>query len=117
MDAVGSGLTGMSVLPLVRRDLGFIAFLTVMATALPFGLIFTGRLVSTCSRSSDSFGYRPTASCSMLAVSAIISLPVIAIFFVAKRQLRHTADTGQTGPSLAVAEHEANLVCEFACRT
>jgi hypothetical protein len=33
----------------------------------------------------------------MLVMSAITSLPVIAVFFVVKRQLWHTADARRTG--------------------
>jgi multiple sugar transport system permease protein len=88
-----------AVLPLVRRELGFIALLIVMATALPFWAhsveegwneSFLPFFAILGLPTYDSFA-------SILAVSAITSLPVIAIFFVAKRQLRHTADAGRTG--------------------
>src|SRR5436190_9944706 len=74
------GIYWYTVLPLVRRELGFIAFLTVMATALPFCINFTR---------SGAFPFvrLPTGDLfAMLAVSAIASLPVIAIFFIAIRR-------------------------------
>jgi multiple sugar transport system permease protein len=75
-----------AVLPLVRRDLGFIALLIVMATALPFWANLTAP-GGTAFRPFLEFLRLPThdSFSSMLAVSAITSLPVIAIFFAAKR--------------------------------
>jgi multiple sugar transport system permease protein len=74
------------VLPLVRRDLGFITFLIVMATTLPFftELIRQGGIDCYPSLRLSTYDFP-----SMLAMSAITSLPVIAIFFVAKRLLLH----------------------------
>jgi multiple sugar transport system permease protein len=87
-----------AVLPLVKRDLGFIALLIVMATALPFWANLT---------TPGGTDFRPFfefvrvgtygSLTTMLAVSVITSLPVIAILFVAKCQLRHTTDAGRTG--------------------
>ena len=72
-----------TVLPLVRRELGFIAFLIIMAIALPFCLNFTR---------SGVFPFVPLPTndfnfIGMLAVSAIASLPIITLFFIAKRGL------------------------------
>lgn len=73
------------VLPLVRWELGFIALLTVMATAFPFWAYLTA---------PDGTDFRPLfefvrlraydSLVSMLAVSVITSLFVAAIFLVAK---------------------------------
>ena len=82
------------VLPLVRRDLGFIAFLIVMATMLPFLTDLTRQGGIDCYPSLRLSTYDFT---NMLVMSAITSLPVIAVFFVAKRQLWHTADARRTG--------------------
>lgn len=84
------GIYWHAVLPLVRRDLGFIGFLTLMATLLPLWDKF----------GSEESGLHPFLSffvtlglpsnrClgCMVAVSTAISLPVIAIFLVAKRQV------------------------------
>lgn len=84
------------VLPLVRRDLGFIAFLIVMATTLPFLTELTSRGGIDC---YPSLRLSPFDFTSMLVMSAIISLPVVALFFVARRQLWHAADAAQSGPS------------------
>jgi sn-glycerol 3-phosphate transport system permease protein len=73
------------VLPLVRRELGFIALLIVMATVLPFWANLTAP-GSTDFRPFFAFVRLSTydSFTSMFAVSVITSLPVIAIFFVAK---------------------------------
>jgi len=63
------------VLPLVRRELGLIAFLTVLATALPLWTITIG----------FSALARPESVASMLALSAIAILPILAILFVTSR--------------------------------
>jgi ABC-type glycerol-3-phosphate transport system permease component len=104
----GCGCLGIywhAVLPLVRRDLGFIALLIVMATALPFWadsvtreswyepfLAFFAILELP---THDSFA-------SMLAVSAITSLSVIAIFVIAKRQLLPATDVSGMGSVLSI---------------
>ena len=73
------------VLPLVRRELILIALLIVMATALPFWANLTAP-GGTDFRPLFEFLRLPAYSSftSMLAISAIISLPVIVIYFVAK---------------------------------
>jgi ABC-type glycerol-3-phosphate transport system permease component len=92
------GIYWHAVLPLVRRDLGFIGLLIVMATALPLWANLTAP-GGTDFRPFFQFLRLPTydSFSSMLAVSAINSLPVIAIFFVAKRSLQQTPVAGGTG--------------------
>ena len=76
------------VLPVVRREIGFIASLIMMATALPFwaGLTAPG---GTDFRPFFEFVRLPAydSFASMLAVSVITSLLVIVIFFFARRYL------------------------------
>ena len=70
------------VLPLVRPELGFIAVFVVMATALSFWASLTG---SRGIEFRPLFGLIPCDSLlTMLTVSVMTSLPVIAIFFAAK---------------------------------
>lgn len=86
------------VLPFVRHHLSFIAILTVMATALPVWANLTG---PTGIDLQPFFGFVRGGTygsiTTMLAASAITSLPVIAIFFAAKRQVWYTADARRTG--------------------
>jgi ABC-type glycerol-3-phosphate transport system permease component len=79
------------VLPLVRRELGLIAFLMVMATALPFWANLTAP-GGTDFRPFFAFVLGPNydSLTTMLAVSVITSLPVIAIFFAAQRKTPQT---------------------------
>jgi multiple sugar transport system permease protein len=86
------------VLPLVRRDLAFIAFLIVMATTLPFLTDLTRQGGIDC---YPSLRLSPYDFTNMLAMSAIVSLPVIAVFFVAKRHLLHTTDASGMGSVLS----------------
>jgi sn-glycerol 3-phosphate transport system permease protein len=74
------------VLPLVRRELGFIAFLIVMATALPFWANLTAP-GGTDFRPFFEFVRVATygSVSTMAAVSMITSFSVIAIFLTAKR--------------------------------
>ena len=78
------------VLPLVRRDLGLIALLLVMATTLPF-------LTDLTSYAFFSAPPLPAydAFTRMLGMSGLATVPVIAIFIIAKRRLRHTTDIGE----------------------
>jgi ABC-type glycerol-3-phosphate transport system permease component len=73
------------VLPLVRQDLGLIALLIGMATTLPF-------LTDLTKHAFFPAPPLPTydAVTRMLAHSAIATVPVIAIFVIVKRRLRHT---------------------------
>jgi multiple sugar transport system permease protein len=85
----GCGLFGIYrriVLPLVRRELGFITLLIVMATALPFWENLTAP-DRTDFRPYFEFVRLPTydSFISMLTMSGMTSLSVIAIFFVANR--------------------------------
>jgi ABC-type glycerol-3-phosphate transport system permease component len=81
------------VLPLVRRELGFIAVLTVMATAFPVWANLTG-LGGIALQPFFEFVRVGTygSITTMLAVSAITRLPVIAILFAAKRQTPQRAE-------------------------
>ena len=83
-----------ALLPLAKRELEFLALLIVMATALPYwGDIVTESL-------HTPFGpffamlRLPTydSMFGRLVESAVITLPVIGIFFLAKRQLTQRAD-------------------------
>jgi ABC-type glycerol-3-phosphate transport system permease component len=73
------------ILPLVRREVGLLAVLTVMATLLPFWALVT------TPNAGDSFIVFQRVSSSatrigmMLAGSLLGMLPVIAIFFFARR--------------------------------
>lgn len=71
------------VLPLVRRDLGLIALLLVMATTLPFltDLARYAFLPAPPLPTYDAFT-------RMLVMSGIATVPVIAIFVIAKRRPR-----------------------------
>lgn len=80
------------VLPLIRRDLGFIAVLIIMASWLVWAADITPR------GGTDFYPFFPflhllsdDVPTNMLILSAITTLPVVAIFFVAKRQLRTPA--------------------------
>jgi multiple sugar transport system permease protein len=74
------------VLPLVRRDLSFFAILTVMATAIPVWANLTGPVGMDLQRFFEFVRVGTYGSATtMLAVSGISSLPVIAIFFIATR--------------------------------
>jgi ABC-type glycerol-3-phosphate transport system permease component len=88
------------VLPLVRRDLGFIASLIVMATTLPFLTELTRQGGIDCYPSLRLSTYD---FANMLAMSAITSLPVIAILMTAKRPLRHT--NGVSGTPSVLSPH------------
>jgi multiple sugar transport system permease protein len=78
------------VLPLVRRDLGLIALLLVMATTLPFltDLARYAFLPAPPLPTYDAFT-------KMLVMSGIATVPVIAIFLIAKRRLRRTTDSSE----------------------
>ena len=79
-----------AVLPLVRRELGLLAFLLVMATALPFWANLTGPGGTDL---RPVFEFVPYGSSTiMLAVSVITSLPVIAIFFAAQHGTPQTEE-------------------------
>ncbi|PYI92681.1 MAG: hypothetical protein DME97_10290 [Verrucomicrobia bacterium] len=87
MDGLG-GLSGWrhTVFPFIRRDLMIIALFTVMATLLPFwGFINLPEAtnVITIFERSVGAGERVVA---MMSTSLVGALPLIAIFFVAKRE-------------------------------
>ena len=63
------------VLPLARRDLGFLAISLLMASTLPLWA---------------NLGLPTYSLAGILAFSALSSLPIIAIFFLAGRPLRDT---------------------------
>jgi len=73
------------VLPLVRRELWLIAFLIVMATALPF---WTNLTAPGGTALGPFFAFAHIAAYgsvgTMVAISVITSFPVIAIFLAAK---------------------------------
>jgi len=73
------------VLPLVRRELWFIAFLIVMATVLPF---WTNLTAPGGTALGPFFAFAHIAAYgsvgTMVAISVITSFPVIAIFLAAK---------------------------------
>jgi ABC-type glycerol-3-phosphate transport system permease component len=73
------------VLPLVRRELWFIAFLIVMATVLPF---WTNLTAPGGTALGPFFAFAHIAAYgsvgTMAAISVITSFPVIAIFLAAK---------------------------------
>jgi multiple sugar transport system permease protein len=89
MDGLGAfGTWSHVVLPFVRRDLGLIAFFTLIATLLPFwGLInqpATANVIVLYQRVSS-----PAERIGMMiACSLVGALIVIAIFLVAKRRSR-----------------------------
>lgn len=81
----GFGAWQRTVFPFVRRDLGIVAVLTLMATLLPFwGFINLPQAtdVITIFERAVPPGQRLVA---MLAASLAGALPLIAIFFVAKK--------------------------------
>jgi ABC-type glycerol-3-phosphate transport system permease component len=74
------------VLPLVRVELGFIAVLTVMATAFPVWANLTGPGGTDLQPVFEFVRVGTYGSITtMLIVTAITSLPVIAIFFAVNR--------------------------------
>ncbi len=72
------------LLPLVRRELGFIALLTVMATSLPF-FVFPSAWLVLLPVSSQVVGPRPGTVIGIIAGSLVMTLPAIVIFLCAKR--------------------------------
>jgi pectin-derived oligosaccharide transport system permease protein len=88
-----------AVLPLVRRELGLIAFLTVIATGLPFWAALTipaigdwfppffGLLPMSRTFAQSNAG----AFVGMMAGSLFMTLVVIALFFFAKRYFARAA--------------------------
>ena len=90
------------VLPLVRRELGLIAFLTAMATSLPFWFLlpteksggfvplWLGLLRATGDIGQGAFVGR------MMVGSVIATLPVIVIFLFAKHYLQRATAFGGT---------------------
>ena len=94
------------LLPLVRRELGLLAFLTAMATSLPFWFLLSPdngggfsplwlallRVTNNIAGSS-----RGALIGGMMAGSIVATLPVILIFLFAKRYLQQTPDSEGTG--------------------
>jgi ABC-type glycerol-3-phosphate transport system permease component len=102
------------VLPLVRRELGLIALLTLMATSglcwaaltMPGGpSAFQPPWFAWLSPISIGRESNPSLALflgEVMAGSMVLTLPVILIFFFAKRYFQHATDAGETGavPSL-----------------
>lgn len=94
------------VLPLVRRELGLIALLTVMATSLLFWVAFTAPGGSRVFppwlhlllpiEGEHSLGLARTFLTTITG-SLVMTLPVMLIFLFAKRYLQHTTDAGGAG--------------------
>ncbi len=83
-----SGLSGWrhTVLPFVRRDLTIIAFFTVMATLLPFwGFINLPEATNVITLFERSYGVGERIV-TMTGASLVGALPLIGIFFAAKRR-------------------------------
>jgi ABC-type glycerol-3-phosphate transport system permease component len=74
-----------TVLPFVRRDLVFIAVFTAMATLLPFWSCLTFSEAGSSIAKFESFLSPSGRLAFMGAMSIIGSLPLLAIFFFAKR--------------------------------
>lgn len=87
LDGLGSlGTWRHVIFPFVRRDLGLIALFTIMATLLPFwafiNLPDASNVIVLYQRASS-----PVEHLGMMAAGSLIgALPLIAIFFLAKRQ-------------------------------
>jgi len=77
-----------AVLPLLRRELGLIALLIIIATAVPLLAHIVAHVFSDPLPLSTN-----DALIRMLAWSAIATVFVVAIFFIAKRRLGHDAET------------------------
>lgn len=78
------------ILPLVRRELGLIALLTLMATGIPFWICWSlGENIHDPFLVFSAIVGLPVNSrfACMLALSVLISVPIIGIFLVTKRQL------------------------------
>lgn len=88
LDGCGSfGTFRHVILPLVRRELGLIAILTVMATLLPFWAFLTtpdaGEAVTVFQRTSS-----PAARMGMMLLGSLLGiLPLVGIFLLARRRL------------------------------
>ena len=88
LDGCGSfGTFRHVILPFVRRELGLIAILTVMATLLPFCVV-----VTTPEAGDSIIVFQWTSSPArrigtMLAGSIVGMLPILALFFFARRRL------------------------------
>lgn len=107
MDGLGwFGTYRHIVLPLVRRELALIALLTVMATSLLFWAAFTGPALT---KHLPPWLYLvlpigvehgPSLAAmwlTMIIGSVVMALPVILIFFFAKRYLQPITPAGGTG--------------------
>jgi multiple sugar transport system permease protein len=87
MDGLGAfGVWRQAVFPFVRRELGLLALFTVMATLLPFWAFInqpdTANVIVLYQRVSS-----PAERIGMMiACSLVGALPLIAIFFIAKRR-------------------------------
>jgi multiple sugar transport system permease protein len=90
------------LLPLVKRELGIIAFLTVIAPSVHFLTPITiveGWIM--IPPPPNGLAELPLENSDILmatAFSLLITLPIIAIFLFAKRYLQHTTDAGETRP-------------------
>lgn len=88
------------LLPLMKRELGIIAFLTIIASSVHFLTPIAtvdGRII--IPPPPDEMAKLPLESSDILmaiAFSLLVTLPIIAIFLVAKRYLQH-ADAGAPG--------------------
>jgi ABC-type glycerol-3-phosphate transport system permease component len=86
MDGIG-GFTAwrQTVLPFFGRDLGFIAFFTIMATLLPFSGCMTMPEAGHSIAKFESF-LSPSGRLAFMTTMSVVGFaPLIAIFFIAKR--------------------------------
>jgi multiple sugar transport system permease protein len=102
------------LLALVKRELGIIAFLTVMAPSVHFMTPITVEGGIMIPPPPTGFAELPAGISTILmaaAFSLLVTLPVIAIFLFAKRYLQHTTDARGTSsvPSTARTPQRASL--------
>lgn len=86
------------VLPLVRRDVGYLAILLIMASTLPLwaALSVPGKI--DFASILASLGMPTYSITGILAFSALSSLPIIAIFLFTHNGVRSATNTDQTSP-------------------
>lgn len=100
------------LLPLVRRELWLIGFLTLMGTsvllATPLVVFDGGFLSQWLTRLLPAWQGKlaPTGNIGlMIGASLVASVPVFVVFFFAKRYLQSTTPSGGTGGAGPGAEH------------
>ena len=87
MDGSGSfGIFRHVILPFVRRELGLIAILTVMATLVPFWAFVTAPAAGDSITVFESVSSPAMRIGMMLAGSIIGMFPILALFFLAWRR-------------------------------